>query len=120
MFVGFVLWIWVVIYVFTDIFRSHDMSGWVKALWILVVFLLPVFGVLFYLLFRGPKMAQRRSAADAAGQEKATQEFIRSVTGDRAGNTADQLTQLAALRDSGVLTPDEFDREKAKVLARAV
>ena len=118
MVVGFVLWIWLVIYIFTDIFRSQDMSGWVKAAWILAIFVLPLFGVLFYLLARGPKMA-RRTEADVAAQEEATQQYIRSVAAEGAPNTADELTKLAGLRDSGVLSQEEFEREKGKVLARS-
>jgi ABC-type multidrug transport system fused ATPase/permease subunit len=109
-----VMWLWVLFYVFVDIFRSHDLSGWGKALWFLFVLLIPLIGVLVYLIVRGGKMHER--AAQSARQQD--QEF-RSYVQDAAGSqtTADQLSKLASLRDQGVITPDEFEREKAKVLA---
>jgi len=94
-----VLWIWVLIYVFIDIFRSRDLSGWAKALWFLFVLFIPLIGVLVYLIARGGKM-QERAQQDARQQEK-----------------ADQLAKLADLRDKGVISAEEFEREKAKVLA---
>jgi len=109
-----VLWIWILIYVFIDIFRSHDLSGWMKALWFLFVLFIPLIGVLVYLIARGGKM-QERAVRDTQQRD---QEF-RSYVQDAAGSptTADQLTKLADLRDRGIITADEFEREKAKVLA---
>ena len=109
-----VLWIWILIYVFIDIFRSHDLSGWMKALWFLFVLFIPLIGVLVYLIARGGKM-QERAMRDTQQRD---QEF-RSYVQDAAGSptTADQLTKLADLRDRGVITADEFEREKAKILA---
>jgi membrane protein implicated in regulation of membrane protease activity len=109
-----VLWIWVLIYVFIDIFRSHDLSGWAKALWFIFVLFIPLIGVLVYLIARGGKM-QERAAQDARQQDK---EFRAYVQDAAAGATpADQLAKLADLRDRGVISAEEFDREKAKVLA---
>jgi hypothetical protein len=109
-----VMWLWVLFYIFVDIFRSQDLSGWAKALWFVFVLFIPLIGVLVYLIVRGNKMHER--AAQAARQQD--KEF-RSYVQDAAGSQtpADQLTKLAGLRDQGVITPAEFEREKAKVLA---
>ena len=109
-----VIWIWILIWIFIDIFRSRDLSGWAKALWFLFVLFIPLIGVLVYLIVRGDSMHQR--AVQGARQQD--QEF-RSYVQDAAGSqsTADQLSKLAELRDRGVITPQEFEREKAKILA---
>jgi type VI protein secretion system component VasK len=109
-----VLWIWVLVWIFIDIFRSHDLSGWEKALWFLFVLLIPLIGVLVYLIARGDKMQERAVRAD----QQEEQEFRASVQQPAAPQTsADKLAQLASLRDRGVITTEEFEREKAKVLA---
>jgi ABC-type multidrug transport system fused ATPase/permease subunit len=109
-----VIWFWILITVFIDIFRSKDLSGWGKALWFLFVLLIPLIGVLVYLIVRGGSMHER--AAREAQQED--QEFRSYVQDAAAGATpADQLAKLADLRDRGVITAEEFDREKAKILA---
>jgi len=109
-----VLWIWVLIYVFIDIFRSHDLSGWAKALWFIFVLFIPLIGVLVYLIARGGKM-QERAIQDRRQQD---QQFRAYVQDAAAGATpADQLAKLADLRDRGVISAEEFEREKAKVLA---
>ena len=109
-----VLWIWILIYVFIDIFRSHDLSGWAKALWFLFVLFIPLIGVLVYLIARGGKM-QERAAQDAQQRDQQFRSYVKDAAGSQT--TADQLTKLADLRDRGVITADEFEREKAKVLA---
>jgi hypothetical protein len=108
-----VIWFWILITVFIDIFRSHDLSGWAKALWFIFVLFIPLIGVLVYLIARGGKM-QERSVRD---QQQADQEF-RSYVQETAssGTPADQLAKLADLRDRGVISAEEFDREKAKIL----
>ncbi len=117
--VGFVLWIWLVIAIFTDLFRDHAMSGWVKALWILFVIVLPVIGVLAYLIVRGGAMRER-AVEDAKAQEQATREYIQSVAGaDGSHTTADELTKLAALRDKGVISQQEFEEQKNRLLSSA-
>jgi ABC-type multidrug transport system fused ATPase/permease subunit len=109
-----VIWIWILITIFIDIFRSHDLSGWAKALWFLFVLFIPLVGVLVYLIVRGSKMHER-----AAQQAQRQDEQFRTYVQDAAGSqsSADQLTKLADLRDRGVITAEEFDREKAKILA---
>jgi membrane protein implicated in regulation of membrane protease activity len=109
-----VLWIWVLIYVFIDIFRSHDLSGWARALWFLFVLFIPLIGVLVYLIARGDKMHER-AVRQVQEQDQEARQYIREAAG--SGTPADQLTKLADLRDRGVITADEFEREKAKILA---
>jgi membrane protein implicated in regulation of membrane protease activity len=109
-----VLWIWVLIYVFIDIFRSRDLSGGVKALWFLFVLFIPLIGVLVYLIARGGKMHEH-AVQEAQQQDQAFRAYVQEAAG--SGNTADQLAKLADLRDRGVITTSEFEREKAKILA---
>jgi len=109
-----IIWIWILIYVFIDIFRSHDLSGWGKALWFLFVLFIPLIGVLVYLIARGSSM-QQRAQQEARQQDREFRAYVQDAAG--SGNTADQLAKLADLRDRGVITPEEFEREKAKVLA---
>ena len=110
-----IIWIWILIWIFIDIFRSHDLSGWAKALWFLFVLFIPLIGVLVYLIARGGKMHER--AVRQAQQQD--QEFRAYVQEAAAGSesSADQLAKLAGLRDQGVISAEEFEREKAKVLA---
>lgn len=109
-----IIWIWILIYVFIDIFRSHDLSGWAKALWFIFVLFIPLIGVLVYLIARGGEM-QQRAQQQAAQQDQEVRRYIQQTANE--GNSADQLAKLADLRDRGVITADEFEREKAKVLA---
>jgi ABC-type multidrug transport system fused ATPase/permease subunit len=109
-----ILWIWVLIYVFIDIFRSHDLSGWAKALWFVFVLFIPLIGVLVYLIARGGEM-QERAVRDAQQQDQEVRRYIQQAAGEPS--SADQLAKLADLRDRGVITADEFEREKTKVLA---
>ena len=109
-----VIWIWILIYVFIDIFRSRDLSGWAKALWFIFVLFIPLIGVLVYLIVRGSSMHER-AVREAQQQDREFRAYVQDAAG--SGNTADQLAKLADLRDRGVITADEFEREKAKVLA---
>jgi hypothetical protein len=120
-----ILWIWVAITVVFDIFRSHDLSNWAKAAWILLIFVFPFIGVLGYLIIRGHKLHEHQ--AEDRAQAEAFQAFTQSdggaaaaasarAGGGSAGSHADDLTKLADLRDRGVLTDEEFERAKAKVL----
>jgi hypothetical protein len=109
-----VLWFWVLITVFIDIFRSHDLSGWGKALWFLFVLLIPLIGVLVYLIVRGGKMHERM-VQQAQQQDQQFRDAVQDAAGSQS--PADQLAKLADLRDRGVITNEEFDRQKAKILA---
>jgi hypothetical protein len=112
----FVIWIWLLIMVFIDIFRSHDMNGWVKALWVIFIIILPFLGVFVYLIARGGKMHER-AAQEAAQQQKAFDTYVKQAAGSAGNSTADQLSKLADLKSQGLITEDEFNAEKAKVLA---
>ncbi|HEY1323590.1 MAG TPA: SHOCT domain-containing protein [Streptosporangiaceae bacterium] len=111
-----IIWIWILIVVFIDIFRSRDLSGWAKALWFLFVLFIPLIGVLVYLIARGGKMHER-AAAQAQQQDAQFRRYVQDAAADSSASTADQLSKLADLRDRGVITSEEFEREKAKVLA---
>ena len=112
----FIIWIWLLITVFIDIFRSHDMGGFAKALWVLFVIILPFLGVFVYLIARGGKMHER-AAQDAAQQQKAFDDYVKQTAGTAGTDTADQLAKLADLKSQGVITDAEFDAQKAKILA---
>ena len=109
----FYMWIWIAVTVFIDIFRSHDMGGFAKALWLLFVILIPFLGVFIYLVARGGKMAEHRQKDIEAAQEQFNQAVQQAAPVDTAG----QLEKLAALRDQGVISADEFASQKAKLLA---
>ena len=111
----FFMWIWLVITVFIDILRSDDLSGWGKAGWIILVIVLPLLGVLLYVIVRGTSM-QERSARRAMEQKQATDAYIRSAAGS-GGGTAAELEKLAKLRDDGVLSDEEYQAQKTKLLA---
>jgi hypothetical protein len=109
-----VMWFWLVITVFADIFRS-DMSGWGKAGWSLFVIIVPLLGVLIYMIVHGGDM-QARSARDALAADQAQRDYIRSVAGTST-SLADEVSKLAALRDQGVISEQQFETQKAKLLA---
>lgn len=113
--VGFILWIWLVIAVFMDVFRSRDMSGWAKALWVVAVFILPLVGVLLYLIVRGRKMRQH-AVEEATVNDLATRQYIRSVVADT--DTSDDLAKLTSLRDSGAISQAEYDQIKSHMQAQ--
>ena len=112
----FIIWIWLLIMVFMDIFRSHDMGGVAKALWVIFIIILPFLGVFVYLIARGGKMHER-AAQQAAQQQKAFDQYVRQTAGTSGDTTADQLSKLADLKAKGVLNDTEFEAEKAKILA---
>jgi Phospholipase_D-nuclease N-terminal/Short C-terminal domain len=105
-------WIWIGISVVVDIFRSHDLSGWAKAAWILAIVIFPLLGVLMYLIIRGDRM--REHAIGHAHQQDAA---FRAYVGGAAASPADDIAKLDDLRNRGVLTDDEFDRAKEQALA---
>jgi ABC-type multidrug transport system fused ATPase/permease subunit len=118
----FFLWIaWLValFQIIGDIFNSDDLGGWGKALWLIFVIALPLLGVLIYLIARGGGM-QRRAIDKARAQRESYEAYLRETTAGSAavgGGSADELAKLADLRDRGVITGDEFERQKAKILA---
>ena len=111
-----VIWIWILIMVFIDIFRSHDLGGFAKALWFLFVLFIPLVGVLVYLIVRGGSMHER-AVSQAQQQDQEVRQYVQQAAASSPASTADQLSKLADLRDRGVISAEEFEREKAKVLA---
>jgi hypothetical protein len=110
----FFIWIWILITVFADIFRSHDLSGWAKAFWVIFVIFLPYLGVFVYLIARGGKMHEHAIEA-AQAQDEQMRAYIRQATGPDGG-TAAEISRLAALRDAGELSDAEFQAAKARAL----
>jgi hypothetical protein len=112
----FIIWLWLLFMVFIDIFRSHDLKGWAKGLWVIGIIIMPYLGVLVYLIFRGGKMHER-AAQQAAQQQKAFDQYVKQAAGTPGSSTADQLAKLANVKSQGLLTDAEFDAEKTKILA---
>ncbi|MGA8723724.1 MAG: SHOCT domain-containing protein [Acidimicrobiales bacterium] len=110
---AFVIWIWVLIAIFSDLFRSNDLSGLAKALWVIFIIVIPLVGILVYLIVRGHGMHDR--AVTQANEQK--QEFDAYVQQTAGTNTADELAKLGQLKDNGTITQAEFDAQKAKLLA---
>ena len=106
------IWIWIAISVIMDIFRSHDMGGFAKVLWIIFVFFLPFVGVFVYLIARGGKMQQHNVEAMKA-QDAAMKDYIRQAAGTGA---ADEVERLHGLLQKGAITQAEYDAQKAKLL----
>lgn len=111
----FFVWIWLLITIFADLFRRDDIGGWGKAGWVLFVIVLPLLGVLIYLIADGKGMSERQ-VKDAYAMQQAQDDYIRSVAGS-SGSTAEELEKLAKLRDAGTISAEEFDTQKAKLLA---
>ena len=107
------VWIWLLIIVFSDIFRSRDLGGFAKALWVLFVIVIPLFGVLIYLIVRGGKMHER-AAERARQQDESFRAYVQESAGTQTG--ADEVAMLANLKASGVISEEEFQAAKAKAL----
>jgi hypothetical protein len=114
--------IWIFIRIFADIFHRHDLTGGWKAIWILVLFVVPFFGAIVYMITRpvtaqdlDEKAAFEQQQAAIAAQQQAQAQFAQQTAADTSA--ADEITKLVALRDSGAITPAEFDAAKAKALA---
>jgi len=104
----FVVWFWLLILVFSDLFRRHDISGWGKALWIIFLLVLPYLGVFAYLISQGRGMAERNSQ-----QAQQARDELRRVVGFSA---ADEIAKLDKLKKSGAISAEEFTRLRAKVV----
>ena len=111
------MFIWIFVVLITDIFRDHELSGWGKAGWILLLIILPLIGSLIYIIVRGPSMAESRAKELAAAQAQMDAYIRDAAASGPAGGAADELTKLAALRDSGTISDEEFQAMKAKVVA---
>ena len=113
-FFAFVIWFWLLITVFGDLFRRHDIGGGGKTLWIIFIILLPFLGVFIYLISQGKGMAERNMASMQAAQAQQA-DYIKSVAS--GGGAADEIDKAKKLLDSGAITQAEFDAIKAKALA---
>ena len=110
----FIVWIWLLIVVFGDIFRSHDMGGLAKAIWVIFIIIIPYLGVLIYLIARGCSMHERAVTA-AKAQQDAFDAYVKQAAG--SSSNVDQLAKLADLKAKGVLSDAEFEAQKAKLLS---
>ena len=106
-----VIWIWIVITVFIDVFRRDDIGGWHKAAWVVFVIILPFLGVLVYLIAQHDGMRER-GQKQAQAQQQAFDQYVR----DTAGGSAGEIAKAKELLDSGAITQEEFDKLKAKAL----
>ncbi len=111
----FFAWFMCLFWIFGDLFRSRDLSGWAKTLWVLFIIIVPFLGILVYLIARGPGMTQR--SLDAQKDAQAAQaEYIKSVAGS-GSSACDQIASAKQLLDTGAISQKEFDTIKAKALA---
>lgn len=110
----FIAWIWLLISIVLDVFSSH-ISGWAKAGWTFLIIVVPLLGCLIYLIVHGGDMQDRRMAS-AVAADQAQRDYIRSVVGE-GSSAADEIAKLAALRDEGKITDDEYQAMKSKLLA---
>jgi hypothetical protein len=108
----FFIWIWLLIVVFSDIFRSHDMGGFAKFLWVLFVIVFPFLGIFVYLIARGHKMHEH-AVADAQAADVAARAYIRDAVNS---SPSDELARLADLKAKGVIDDAEFQRLKAQIV----
>ena len=113
-FTCFFIWIYLLIVVFSDIFRSHDLGGFAKAIWVIFVIVVPYLGVFVYLIARGHKMHDHAVEA-AEAQDAAARQYIQQATGTQA-STADELARIADLKERGVIDDAEFQKLKAKAI----
>jgi hypothetical protein len=113
-FFAFIIWFWILITVFADIFRRRDIGGGAKTLWIIFVILLPFLGVFIYLIAEHDGMAER-SAQQMEAQQQAADAYIKSVAS--SGGAAAEIERAKGLLDSGAITQAEYDAIKAKALA---
>ena len=111
----FFIWIWLLISVFGDIFRSHDLGGGAKALWTIFVIVVPYLGVFVYLIARGHKM-QDHAVEQAQQIDAAQRAYIKDAVTDGGAGSAAEIAKLADLRDKGVINQAEFEKAKAKAL----
>ena len=110
----FFIWIWLLITVFADIFRSHDMGGFAKFLWVIFVIFVPYLGVFVYLIARGHEMSEH-ALEQAQANDAAARAYIQQAAGTSA-SPADELARLADLKAQGVIDDAEFQRLKAKAI----
>jgi len=110
----FFIEVWLTISIFIDVFRSHDLKGWQKALWVLLVLVLPLIGILAYFIVRGDEMRAHQKQAQT--DEEAVDDFLRRRHSGDGTEVSDQLARLADLRRDGVISDDEFEQLKSRVM----
>ncbi|HVO52821.1 MAG TPA: SHOCT domain-containing protein [Solirubrobacterales bacterium] len=110
----FVIWIWILITILTDLFRDHELSGWWKAVWVLFLVFIPFLTALIYLIARGAGMRDRTIKAQAEAKQH-FDDYVRQQA--HTGSAADELHKLNDLKEKGALSQEEFDQAKAKLLA---
>ena len=108
----FVIWIWIMVAILSDLFRDHEVSGWMKAIWVAVLVFLPFLGALVYLIARGDGMRER-ALHDQAEARRHMDDYIRQTAGS---SPVDELAKLNDLKNQGAISPEEFDRLKAKLV----
>jgi hypothetical protein len=113
-FFAWIIWIWLLITIFADLFRRSDVSGWAKAGWVVVLLVLPFIGVLIYLIAQSHGMAERRQK-DVQQAQSQFDDYVRSVSSQ--GQPADQIARGKQLLDTGAITQQEFEAIKQKALA---
>jgi Short C-terminal domain/Phospholipase_D-nuclease N-terminal len=113
-FFAFIIWLWILFTVFTDIFRRHDTSGFVKVIWIIFIIIIPYFGSFIYLIFEHKGMTERAIAAQKQAQAQ-FDDYVKSAAG--SGDPTEQIAKAKQLLDSGTITQAEFDQIKQKALA---
>ncbi|AWZ09886.1 MULTISPECIES: SHOCT domain-containing protein [unclassified Streptomyces] len=111
-----VMWFFLLFKVITDVFRDHDLHGWGKAGWLVLVLLLPYIGVLVYLIVRGRGMG-KRDVKQAQENEKAFQDYVRKAASGPGHSPAEELAKLSALKEKGDITQEEFAKAKERLLA---
>jgi type VI protein secretion system component VasK len=112
----FIIWIYMLFVIFADIFRSDDLGGWGKALWVILIIVMPYLGVLVYLIARGRSM-QDRALKHEQRADAVSRQYVRSAAGSGAG-AAEEISRLADLKSQGVLNEEEFQAAKARALSR--
>ena len=113
-FMAFIIWFWILITIFADIFRRHDTNGFAKVLWMIFIIVLPFLGVFIYLIANHDGMTER-NIERAKAQQAQMDQYVKSVAG--SGGAADEIEKAKGLLDSGAITQAEFDSMKAKALA---
>jgi hypothetical protein len=113
----FVIWIWILITILTDLFRDHELSGWAKAAWVLFLVFIPFLTALIYLIARGAGMRDRTIKAQAEAKQHFDSYIREQAGGGGGGSAADELHKLNELKEKGALSSEEFDKAKAKLLA---
>jgi hypothetical protein len=109
----FVIEIWLMIVIFSDLFRRHDIKGWVKALWVLLIIVLPLLGILLYLIVYGSEM-RYHAMKDAEAQQRWAQNYLRDLGG--SSSPASELMKLQELRERGVISEEEFQTLKSRIV----